>query len=224
MDLFFTQTNETLNAIIVGLEVSSKDIILAVGGSGDQAFALLEYAERVKVVDDRPEQLSYIRRRAEALQKGDYEAFQPSNREVREDNAGYFKSPTRLETIQKKLEGLIILQPSDIISLAQQEESYSKVYLSNVIGYRNPPRDGDSCRTILQKVAQRLVVNGLIYVANHRSLALVSEPHTYGIQDLHITSFLPPKLVLDLQLSKGARRWEKTGNYQWRPAVYRKVA
>ncbi|MCX6774504.1 MAG: hypothetical protein NTY99_00220 [DPANN group archaeon] len=46
----YFQTNEDLASIVRGMNVKPTDYILAVGGSGDQAFALLEYAKRVKIV------------------------------------------------------------------------------------------------------------------------------------------------------------------------------
>ena len=47
----FARTNEDLPSIVRGMDVNPSDYILAVGGSGDQAFALLEYAKKVKTVD-----------------------------------------------------------------------------------------------------------------------------------------------------------------------------
>lgn len=72
---YFTCTNESLPAIIAGLSPSSADRILAIGGSGDQAFALLEHGAQVAVIDHDARQIDFIRHRAAALADGDYYEF-----------------------------------------------------------------------------------------------------------------------------------------------------
>ena len=75
--MIYQCTNESLKAIVAGLDVSPDDNLLVVGGSGDQAFALLEFAVKGKVtaVDNAPQQIDFIRQKVEALQRGDYESF-----------------------------------------------------------------------------------------------------------------------------------------------------
>src|SRR3989344_8254855 len=73
--LGFTRTNENLLAIVRGLDVSINDYILVVGGSGDQAFALLEYARKGLAVDINQTQVNYIIEQAKSLTKRDYESF-----------------------------------------------------------------------------------------------------------------------------------------------------
>ena len=66
-DLQFACSNENPAAIIAGLDVHSEDHVLTVGGSGDQAFALLERAGAVIVTDNNPAQIAFIRQRASSL-------------------------------------------------------------------------------------------------------------------------------------------------------------
>ena len=50
-DVEYLVTNETLDAIMTGLEVNPEDDILSLCASGDQAFAFLEVAKHVRVID-----------------------------------------------------------------------------------------------------------------------------------------------------------------------------
>ena len=73
--MIYKKTNENLPCIIRGLDVQPNDYILAVGGSGDQALALLEYAERVLAVDIETRQVTHMKNQIDALSLGDYEVF-----------------------------------------------------------------------------------------------------------------------------------------------------
>ena len=73
--LEYISTNENLDAIVLGMDVNSNDRILAMGGSGDQAFALLEKAGSVTVVDRNSAQIWYIKQRAELIRQKAYEFF-----------------------------------------------------------------------------------------------------------------------------------------------------
>ena len=68
-------TNEDLPSVVRGLDVGPEDYILVIGGSGDQAFALLEYAERVLAVDIEQYQVTRMQKQAKSLEIGDYETF-----------------------------------------------------------------------------------------------------------------------------------------------------
>lgn len=74
---FYGHTNESLWAVVAGLNVSRKDRILAICGSGDQAFALSEFADEVVAVDRSEEQIAYAQRRLEALRDGRLGDFFP---------------------------------------------------------------------------------------------------------------------------------------------------
>ena len=210
----YQSTNESLPAIITGLAPTSEDTILAIGGSGDQAFALLEFAEEVRVVDKAPEQISLIRHRRAALEKGNYFEFFSVNKSgyvEHEKNANrreyYFKKESgRLEKIRQNLENLIVYEPEDIIEVAQLTEVYSKIYLSNAIGFSRMLPEKE-LQKVFNKVSINLPVNGLVYVTNHNEF---------------MRPYLPPALTLDRELSLRARDHET--NTSWNPAVYRKIA
>ncbi len=75
--LVYGHTNESLWAIIAGLKPTRNDKLLSICGSGDQAFALAEFAQEVVAVDRNYSQLSYAQRRRDALLAEDYENFFP---------------------------------------------------------------------------------------------------------------------------------------------------
>lgn len=77
MRKFYGHTNESLWAVISGMNVSKDDRVLTICGSGDQAFALVEYAREVLAVDIEAKQIDYAKKRLEALKKGNYEDFFP---------------------------------------------------------------------------------------------------------------------------------------------------
>ena len=66
----YFHTNESLDAIMVGLEPNEKDKIFAVEGSGDQVFALLELGSEVFMNDINPSQIEYIEFRVDLIKKG----------------------------------------------------------------------------------------------------------------------------------------------------------
>lgn len=196
--MIYQCTNESLKAIIAGLDVSPEDNLLVVGGSGDQAFALLEFAGKGKVtaVDNAPQQIDFIRQKAEALQIGDYESFfRIDNKEMcnligprNEENASiydrieidgrlreekkrqYFEEDgNRLERIRRNLGNLVVLPPANIVGIARRKQGHSKIYLSNALGYCNTIKE-DLLRIVLDEISQNLPKNGLIYVTNHDEL------------------------------------------------------
>lgn len=211
-------TNEDLRGIVSGLDLSPKDSVLAVAGSGDQAFAFLEYAAHVKAVDINPNQIKYMQQKARALRAGDYEEF------LRIETADYIGNygshlakfdrdrrkkyfvgddPLRLAKIRGNLDNLVIAEPADIIEVAQTESGYTKTYLSNVIGYR----DAESYigfTPILRGIARNLPLDGLIYVANHgefldrmRNVSTLQDfGDTYVDSKINNPKKLYPQLVL----------------------------
>lgn len=244
-ELLYSNTNENLESIVVGLDVTSKDRILAVGGCGDQVFALLENAGRVIVVDSNNAQIDLIEKRAKLLRDRDYEEFLngqekgsldgvfagkyveamvQSNKKRREL---YFEKENRLDRIKDNLDNLEISQ-GNIFEIAENVD-FDKIYLSNVIGYGELFCDAG----VFEKLAKRLPENGLIYVSNHDNLCekradvlyakLTDQRKEYlrKMEDWFKTpepDFLPPELVLDEDLT---RRAYKIGDL-WHPAVYRK--
>lgn len=254
--LGYSCTNEDLRRIVLGLDFSPEDSVLAVAGSGDQAFAFLEFARHVKAVDIVPEQIELMRQKAEALRMGNYEEFLRVEAKgscdgylagthsvhFGEFNKGrrrkYFAEddPQRLERIRANLDNLAIAEPANILEVAQTEAGFAKIYLSNVLGYGNDGSDM-TVTQILGNIARNLPMGGLIYVANHDGLIRKRisffdqddrreniKDDLYSLldknKDLKDSSFLPPELEVDTDLSRKVRGYE--GGI-WKPAVYRRV-
>src|SRR3989344_807739 len=72
-NLEYKNTNESLPAIMEGLEIKPGDSVLGVGS--DQIFAFLEKAGRVVATDTNPSQVSYLRMKAHFLESGDCNSF-----------------------------------------------------------------------------------------------------------------------------------------------------
>jgi len=98
-------TNESLNAIVAGMVPEEGDRIAAVGGSGDQAFALLEYADLVRIGDRSEKQIDFIKARVEALRRGDVSTFLGFKHLLyNSDCEGYIKSRNRYFVQSGRLE------------------------------------------------------------------------------------------------------------------------
>jgi hypothetical protein len=211
--LNYSHTNESLRAIVEGLDINPDDIILAVGASGDQAFALLDGSKSVRVAELRSCQIDYIRKREKLLRKGDYQEFlridelgydDGANRGVRDFELAqfnidrrneFFSQSGRLDRIRGNLDGLYIEECTDVF-VAAQEGSQTKVYLSNPDIYSQ--EDIEAFRGLIS----RLPVSGLIYIGKP-------------------LSDVPDGLRLDSRLSEKAREHEKTKWNLWQPTVYR---
>ncbi len=217
--MIYQCTNESLKAIVAGLDVLPDDNLLVVGGSGDQAFALLEFAEKGKVtaVDNAPQQIDFIRQKAEALRIGDYESFfRVDNKEMcnligphNEENVSiydriekdgrlreekkrqYFEeNGNRLERIRRNLDNLIVLPPANIVGIARRKQGHSKVYLSNALGYRSAIKE-DLLRIVLDEISQNLPKNGLIYVTNHDELFYGCSEEESNDLEIFLNAFMP---------------------------------
>lgn len=182
----YTCTNENLKEIIRGLRISSSDTILAIGGSGDQAFAmLLDSPKKIVVVDSAEEQVDHIKKQMERMHKELYWDFlrsrlggkfnqkepdkfeynQPLNRqEVDSYNPGFF-TIRKLRNIRPKLGRIEIALKT--IDEALVPGVFNKIYLSNAIFYGQMYEDG---LTTLLAVKKSLPRGGLIYCTNGGSV------------------------------------------------------
>lgn len=169
-DLAYSHTNESLDAIIDGLNVQDGDSILAICGSGDQAFALLEKAGAVRVVDVNHHQIAYMMSRKHMLEQGDIEGFLTPNMlgyldgvwgldkhpELIKFNlqrrSDFFLQNGRLEKIRRRLYNMGNCEHMNYIKAAQRGNQ-AKIYLSNAFAEYN-------------KIANFLPKGGLVYVAN----------------------------------------------------------
>lgn len=235
-ELSWKYTNENLEAIVLALEPTDTDKILAVGGSGDQAFALLEHAGEVHCVDNKTVQINYIAERAEHLKNGDYEKFLANHFYHERDE--YLQNRKRAKKIRGNLKNLK-LSCADIFETAEKG-GFTKSYLSNTVGYASrywyysghySKSTAARFKESIACVAKKLPQNGLIYISNHEWICRVitrsetlDEPIITEDGIIEISNpkkLLPPNLIIDPELTTIARRYE---DYTlWRPAVYRKT-
>jgi hypothetical protein len=229
--LEYSYSNESLDAIVAGLNVQPSDIILAIAGSGDQSFALLERAARIITVDENPLQIELVRKRAELLKKRNYREFLRAREEGHADGVffnsysgvfpnrktrkKYFKARKRLDTIAERIPNLEILEPIDILK-AIKGSSFSKLYLSSVLMLSTDslPKINNLFSYLLPI---KLPVGGLVYVSNNNDLT--KEGREEVAMKTKEPDFLPKNIVLDRNLTQLARSKENV----WRPAVYRRI-
>lgn len=222
--MYITRTNESLAAIVRGLDVKPNDVILAIAGCGDQAFALMEYAAKVVAVDSLPIQTEYMKKRLELLREGDYQGFLSADkygiddkfmdsRHEGESEANlkrrnqYFLQDGRLDKIREK-SGSLEIRNSNIISIAQTEKGITKIYFSNM-GYIYTI-DSRDCIETLERIAANLPAGGLIYNSSENFEANLQES---GLK-------LPNSWELDEELTKIARQLELEIG-RWTPSIYR---
>lgn len=210
----YSVTNESIEAVMGGLQVSEKDRILAIAGSGDQGFAMLEITREVVLVDNDERQIDWVRRRARCLAKGDNVDFLYAPHSIDEwaeickpRRDEYFEIPGRLEKIRANLPGLRVkLDDITIFSQNSKPESFDKIYLSNAGGDTPKPE-------FFKKFAHALSPGGLLYHAD------------VGFS----RGYIPERtgLILERELTKLAISKEmecKKNLFFWKPAVFRKKA
>lgn len=221
--LRFPVTNERLEAVVAGLDVKEGDRILAVCGSGDQAFALLENASYVLAADLNEFQVKYAESRAELLKKGDIGGFfsQPRYYDAEEANDFmhmkiYFSKEGRLERIREKLARLDF-RVADFTGCLESAQ-FNKFFISNILGYHGFCMNSECCR-LMKLLSSRLPAGGLIYIANNDDL---ERSRTYASAFIRINQpdMWPKELVKDEMLTKEAASRE---SLLWKPAVYRKL-
>lgn len=197
----WTTTNETLEAIVKGLRVTEKDVILAICGSGDQAFALLEKAKRVIAVDANPTQIAYAQWRAQTLRERGYLPLSP---DMSLDNKKYMKNKERIKKIRKKITDIEFCQVLDIFEEMDQFQGVTKLYLSNALFDRDILRESEI-------ISQNLPPDGRVYFANGKNLFYMD----CGLQQAGKFG-----LIKDVPSTARAEQYERW----WRPEVYKKVA
>ncbi|MBW2990580.1 hypothetical protein KY348_02650 [Candidatus Woesearchaeota archaeon] len=166
----YHHTNENLRAILRGLDIKPEDYALMVGGSGDQAFAVLEHAKKVLAVDISAYQVDYIKKQARSIEIGDYKNFwlrrqggggDPFNRSGGEP----YLNKDRIDKIRKKLSFLEIRE-ADIIDVCLSENGFDKVYLSNAINHLP-----DVLIPKLKVISNSMPLGGLLYASNREIIA-----------------------------------------------------
>ena len=217
-------TNESLNAIVKGLEIKPNDFVLAVGGSGDQAFSLLEDSFGVIAVDRNENQIDHINERKEYLKNGKYRDFlkvskvSPDLKEIFNERNTYFQKEGRLDNIANKLNRIKARAVKEVTTEICEGYNFSKIYLSNVISWMFSMENTDKYLkkiiNYLEKFDLGLKDNGLIYIAGFPF-------YDEGLRDtnkkiLDITN----KLKINENLTVEARKYDEN----WFPAVFQKFS
>ncbi len=214
----FPVTNESLDAIVNGLDPREDDRVLAVAGSGDQAFACLENAGSVKAIDYSKPQLQLVNDRAEVLRMEDHESFLSLGTEsadavdrdlllgLRDD---YFLADSyRLRNISKKTDSLEIAY-GDIFAEALGS-SFSKIYLSNVIGFCGD-ESGSKLKgapSFFRSLSETLPSGGAVYIADGRAFFQDQEFYHLGPEKIDETLGLDGDLRYDHERSLSAKQYE----------------
>ncbi|MDI6738339.1 MAG: hypothetical protein QME12_07555 [Nanoarchaeota archaeon] len=221
--LRFPVTNERLEAVVAGLDVKEGDRILAVCGSGDQAFALLENASYVLAADLNKLQVEYARTRAELLKQGNIDGFfsQPRDYNGGEANdfmhmKNYFSKKGRLGRIREKLDKAGFVNSGFTECLGIQQ--FNKFYISNIIGYYEFCMNSECCK-LMRLLSGRLPKGGLIYIANNDEMER-SRTYASAFIRLNQPDMWPKELAKDETLTTEAASRESS---LWKPAVYRKL-
>lgn len=210
MGLGFRATNENLDAIMAGLAPSSSDNILAICGSGDQAFALLEDAAWVHAVDSSETAIRYAQQRQRSLREDNPGGFfigvvEPDSGAVAEHTLSYFSREGRLAVLAQKAER-ISFEVSDIFDCIFWR--FNKIYLSNVFNWLSSEGGGQSSFAhYLQQLIHWTSPGAVIYVADE----------TPALQQFAF----PPFFQKQTELTERARVYG-TGLNVWAPIVYEK--
>lgn len=192
----YDSTNESLAAIVAGMDAQPEDRILAICGSGDQAFALLEYSREVVAVDSDQSQIAYAQKRKEALEQGNIRKFLGG---YFHHQKNYFKAEGRLEKIREKLH-FLDFRHADLLNILAQKQ-FTKYYFSNIFTYTSTDL------SYISRVANALPESALVYIAFKGGW----RPP------------LPATLIKDQELTQKAQSLEDKTDDPWLPEVFRKV-
>ncbi|MBT4576839.1 hypothetical protein HOM13_02815 [Candidatus Woesearchaeota archaeon] len=236
----FPCTNESLDAIVHSLDISPEDNVLAIGGSGDPAFALLEYANSVAVLDIDPVQRDFIGNRLDLLKQGDVSSFVwPLNNELDEQekfellrrkygvnkNCGrrnsrndYFFEEGRFERIREKAEQFELLPPldfSEIIGNVSEEGLIFNGLNMNKV-YLSNALFFSKTDTSKEEGFRNGLVNGLVNALPNGSLIYVADDVHFingaynWVEGLTIDEILTQESSDIQRRDKGYRNWTLT--------------
>lgn len=216
----YIATNESLDSIMAGMMLGKRDRVLAILGSGDQAFAMLEYGCLVTAVDYNAKQRRLAEARMKMLAEGDTHGFlyggcdetflDDIDRMHRDARNEYFMRTGKLGKIRKNLSNLEI-RKGDIFKL--RESGFTRIYLSNALNFEHSGGSIPSWNYLndgLKKAARMLEPEGLLYIANGRC---IEDILAYNKKE-------KAALRLEKELTKECRQFY-TG--EWTPSVYRKL-
>src|SRR3989344_4560886 len=197
--LQYKHTNETVQAIGAGLEPRDGDRILAIAGSGDQAFALLSFGAQVYAVDNVVEQVDYVKRRIDSLKKGDFSSFEDFKDYHPDDlNKAFFADGEVRERIRLNLPNLQISDAKCIFYGGLDFASFNKIYLSNAYAWSWTFPCPDK---VMRHISRRVPVGSLVY----------------GSATIEI-----PRWLFDLKVQKERTDVARSLEKGWRPMILKK--
>jgi hypothetical protein len=223
----YVDTNESLEAIVRGLDLCRKDDILAVCGSGYQPFAMLEYAKSVLAFDMDKDQIEYAKFQRQRLYDYRYQKFLHFLGLNTDCNDDYFDNE-RLSKIRNNL-GRLKFRHANIDGVLETGR-YDKIYLSNALTYEpeyvhltkpiKPALDHSPESIVswqLIRANDRLKKGGLIYITDSEQMKRIMPYFSYACKSAKKEgrSFLEK----DCELTAIARSYEP----RWKPIVYRKI-
>ncbi len=216
MAQMWTRSNECISSIFSGLDAKRNDYIIAVGGSGDQSFALVQYSGSVLAVDIEDHQVYHMERMREFINKGDFKGFmkarigdsfiysdEPSISDLNGWEMKYgtkYFTPEIFENIGKNI-GRLEIRQQEVFDAIMTEEHFNKIYLSNAL--EKPPLNSKPRTAFFREISKRLPKDGLIYIAD-------------GIEFYGRKSFAHSEIIVDTDLT------EKVKN-SWDSIVLRKI-
>lgn len=209
---------------MAGLDIRKADRVLAICGSGDQSFAILEKARKVVAFDWNETQLLYARWRANSLRLRRFEQFL----QVRQEDPfssitaldlrnRYFRQSEVLSGIRLNLANISYLN-RDLIEVSHElnPDEFSKIYLSNTVcpNYSYPAfrKYGE----FLGRLSGGLQKGGLIYLSNYDDIVKAATRSELNVA-------CPSSLEVCKPLTSLARQKEREARSHWVPIVYRKV-
>jgi hypothetical protein len=209
----YSITNEKLEAILRGLEITPKDNILSICGSGDQPLALLEIAKEITTIDSELNQIELFKHRKEIILSREYSRF----RNVYCGIAFYdlpprneYFSDERLDRIRKNLDNSKIETICGNIFKKNLRKSFTKIYLSNALLFNDSFNKETEKR--LRKISKRLSKGGLVYITDGDRVI----ERMYNFYPLQINEILTVK----------AREVQKPRNGHeqlWSPIILQKI-
>tara|TARA_Y100000310_G_scaffold78181_1_gene74811 strand:+ start:8797 stop:9561 length:765 start_codon:yes stop_codon:yes gene_type:complete len=233
--LKWLSTNEDLESILEGMDVNEDDSILAIGGSGEQIFAMLSRGAKVTVIDYDPVQIWYIKYRAKLIENGFIDTFlEPITtywQNFRPNPLDFFRKQGILDSIRENVGNLTIMEPTDLYDLDPTPiERFNKLYLSNAI--QSDKKRAESIQ-LLKGFVKYLPLGGLIY--SSQRIDEVLDLQKNGILGFFVDLGSMVKrrimgndndrnlMVEDMELS-GRARSSYSSMIIWDRTVYRKVA
>lgn len=205
----YKNTNEFLPAIVAGLDLRAEDKFYGICGSGDQAFAALEFVKKVVAVDKDEDQIIYAEKRKNNLSAGNFD-FE-CNSAVRY----YFGLEGRLEKIGAKLDWLTFLKVDDFLDKLDLDR-FNKIYMSNLLYWTLTKQSG--VNAYMQKLANKIPEGALVYISSAGNILGQFVEFKFPWDEKW-----PKNMIKVGELSAVANRLEKEEGSRWDPVVYRKI-